>query len=523
VPTADGIVRGRVGQEGRETSSPPAARRSERYVFDFGPFVIDGSPHPCDGITTAYAPRRTILDKLLVDAATAAGADVREGFTVDEIVSVDGTVTGIRGHGDEGAPFEASSRVVVGADGWNSIVARAVDAHRYHAKPVLENAFYSYWSGLPFDRFHIREDRGFAAIPTNDDLTLVLAGCPYREAGAFRRDIDGSYLATLELEPEMAKRIRSARREERIVGGGVPNFFRTPFGPGWALVGDAGYTKDPITAQGITDAFHSAEWCAGALHETLTGTRSYNEAMADYQQQRDAALPLYEYTTQLATLKPPPPDMQQLMSAIARSREGMDAFVSVTAGTLSPAQFFDRDNITSLLAAARSGPRPAASHPTNRTSTSTYLNEHSFGLGGVAPQMTTRATDSECDGRSPMAPFRRWLVQSCATARRADRQHRHAVLRELSTEDEGSLPPIRLVLPSAQWCVIWTSRPPRPSSRCRDAPCRSFSVRIACARGRSAGRPVELRSGVHRSCGWTVSTRSHIGCSSRDRSRHLCM
>jgi flavin-dependent dehydrogenase len=331
------------------TGCPPI----DRYVFDFGPVVIGGTPRPCNGVSTAYAPRRTVLDSILLDAAREAGAEVREGVTIDEIVMEDGTVIGVRGHGDDGSALEARARVVVGADGWNSAVARAVDAPRYHAKPVLENAFYTFWRGLPVDAFTvwIRGDRGMAAIPTNDDLTLVLAGCPYAQARDFRRDLEANYLATLGLVPELADRLGAAERVERIVGGGVPNFFRTPFGPGWALVGDAGYTKDPITAQGITNAFESAEWCADALHQVLAEGRDFDDAMSDYQQCRDTrALPLYEFTTQLATLEPPPPEMQQLFAAIAGNQDAMDDFVSVNAGTLSPQEFFDPANVGPLLA-----------------------------------------------------------------------------------------------------------------------------------------------------------------------------
>jgi flavin-dependent dehydrogenase len=159
-------------------------------------------------------------------------------------------------------------------------------------------------------------------------------------------------MATFELDPEWAAQMAAATLEGRLVGGGVPNFFRRPFGPGWALVGDAGYTKDPVTAQGITDAFHSAEWCATALHEAFIGARGYDEAMGDYQQRRDTSvLPLFEFTTQLATLEPPPPEMQQLLAAIAGNQAAMDAFVSVTAGTLSPADFFDPKRLDALLAA----------------------------------------------------------------------------------------------------------------------------------------------------------------------------
>jgi flavin-dependent dehydrogenase len=258
----------------------PAA---QRYIFDFGPFVIDGTPHPWAGSPVGYAPRRTVLDKILVDAADRAGADVREGFTVEDLVIEDGVVVGVRGHGSHRTTVVEQARVVVGADGWNSRIARAVGSEAYHDKPVLERAYYTYWSGLPVDAFttYIRGDRGFAAIPTNDELTLVLVGVPIGQANDFKHDVEANYLAAIDREPEFAKRLRAATREDRFVGEGVPNFFRKPFGPGWALVGDASYTKDPITAQGITDAFQGAERCAAALDEALTGRRSYDAAMSD--------------------------------------------------------------------------------------------------------------------------------------------------------------------------------------------------------------------------------------------------
>jgi 2-polyprenyl-6-methoxyphenol hydroxylase-like FAD-dependent oxidoreductase len=330
------------------TGCPPI----DAYTFDFGPFVISGAPHPVDGLTTAYAPRRTVLDSILIRAAELAGVDVRTGYSVDEVVIENGVVVGVRGHRDGEPPLTERARVVIGADGWNSVVARAVDARQYNDKPVLENAFYTFWRDLPVDRFltMIRGDRGIAAIPTNDDLTLVLTGCPFNQASSFRHDVEGNYMKAIELVPEFAERIRRATRVERFTGGGVPNFFRVPFGPGWALVGDAGYTKDPITAQGISDAFRNAERCAAALHQALSGERSFNDAMGDYQRQRDeASLALYEFTTQMATLEPPPPEMQALLAATSRSQAAMDAFVSVTTGSMSPVEFFDPLNVARIM------------------------------------------------------------------------------------------------------------------------------------------------------------------------------
>jgi flavin-dependent dehydrogenase len=336
------------------TGCPPI----ETYSFDFGPFTITGTPLPCDGSGTAYAPRRTVLDKILVDAAAEAGAEVRERFTVEDVVVEDGRVVGIRGHGEGGQSVLERGRVVIGADGRNSHVAKAVGPRNYNEKPMLMWAYYSYWSGLPVDGFETfaRPDRGWAAAATNDGLTMLVVGWPYAEATAYKADAEANYLKTLELAPDFAGRVRAAKREERFAGGAVPNFFREPFGPGWSLVGDAGYTRDPITAQGISDAFRDAELCATALNETFSGRRSFDDAMSAYQRTRDAqVLPIYEFTTQLATLEAPPPEMQHVLGAIHGNREAMDGFASLTAGTLSPADFFDPAHIGQIMSAAATG------------------------------------------------------------------------------------------------------------------------------------------------------------------------
>ncbi|MGH3934139.1 MAG: NAD(P)/FAD-dependent oxidoreductase [Pseudonocardiaceae bacterium] len=150
---------------------------------------------------------------------------------------------------------------MIGADGRHSLVAKAVRPEQYHEKPQLLAGYYTYWSGPPMDgRFeaYIRPDRAFAALPTNDDLTLVIGGWPFAEFEANKSDIEGNYLKMLELAPPFAERVRAATREARFVGTAVPNYFRKPYGPGWALAGDAGYNKDFITAQGINDAFRDA-------------------------------------------------------------------------------------------------------------------------------------------------------------------------------------------------------------------------------------------------------------------------
>jgi 2-polyprenyl-6-methoxyphenol hydroxylase-like FAD-dependent oxidoreductase len=327
----------------------------ETYSFDFGPFAIRGTPRARDGFSAAYAPRRTVLDKILVDAAARAGAEVREAFTVDEVLVESGEVVGIRGHGDDGVSMVERARVVIGADGRNSHVAKVVQPHQYNEKPMLQWSFYSYWRDLPVDGFEtfIRPDRGWAAAATNDGLTMLVVGWPYAESTAYKADVEANYLKTLELSPEFADRVRRATRQERFAGGSVPNFFRKPFGPGWVLIGDAGYNKDPITAQGISDAFSDAELVSAALDEVFNGIRSYDEVMSEFHLSRDAhAMPIYEFTTQLATLEPPPQEMQQLLGAVYGNQDAMDAFASMVAGTVSPIEFFDPGHIGQIMGAA---------------------------------------------------------------------------------------------------------------------------------------------------------------------------
>ena len=330
------------------TGCPPI----DTYTFDFGPVSISGSPGTADS-PVAYSPRRTVLDKLLLDAAAEAGAEVREGFTVDDLAFDDDRVIGVRGHGAGGGSVTELAAVVVGADGIHSRVARSATADEYHQKPQLLCGYYSYWSGLPMDgRFdtYIRPNRGFAACPTNDDQTLVIAGWPFAEFAANKNDLEEAYLRTFELAPEFAERLHDATREDRLYGLAVPNYFRQPFGPGWALVGDAGYNKDFITAQGISDAFRDAELCSTALHRALSGDQTFDAAMGEYHRQRDEhVLPMYEMTTALATLEPPPPETQQLLGAISGNQSAMDAFVRANAGVDSPADFFSEENIGRLL------------------------------------------------------------------------------------------------------------------------------------------------------------------------------
>lgn len=334
------------------TGCPPI----DTYAFDLGPITLTGSPGTTDE-PVSYAPRRTVLDKILVDAASRSGAEVREAFTVEEIVIDNGRVTGIRGHDRGGKTVTEPARVVVGADGRNSIVARDLKPEQYNEKPALQASYYSYYSGLPMNgRFeaYSRGDRAFAVWPTNDDLTLVVGGWPIAQFDENKKDIEGNFTSMLGLVPEFAERMRGANREDRFYGAFVPNYFRKPYGAGWALVGDAGYNRDFITAQGISDAFRDAELCTNAVHESVSGARSFDDAMGEYQTTRDQqVMPMYEFTCDFAKMEPPPPEQQQVMGAIYGNQEAMDGFAQMFGGSVSPAEFFSEENVGRIFAAAQ--------------------------------------------------------------------------------------------------------------------------------------------------------------------------
>ena len=199
-----------------------------------------------------------------------------------------------------------------------------------------------------------RGKRSFAVWPTNDDLTLVVGGWPVAEFDENKKDIEGNFMKMLDLVPAFAERAREGKREDRFYGAFVPNYFRKPFGEGWALVGDAGYNRDFITAQGISDAFRDAELCSNAVHESFSGARAFDDAMGEYQTTRDNQVAaIYEFTCDFAKLEPPPPERQQLMGAVYGNQEAMDDFAKVFGGTVSPAEFFSEENVGRIFAAAQ--------------------------------------------------------------------------------------------------------------------------------------------------------------------------
>jgi flavin-dependent dehydrogenase len=325
-----------------------------KHTTDLGDFPLAGYPPPGDGVDAEYGPRRYVLDKILVDAAPEAGAEAREGFSVSEVLMDGERVTGIRGKSKGGAAISEHARIVIGADGQHSLVARTVNPPKYNERPSLTCGYYSYWSGVPCEGLeaHILDRPVFLlGFPTNDNLTCIAVQVPISEFPAFRVDMEAYFYRMLDLAPDFAERVRAGKREERFLGSAdLDNFFRKPYGPGWALVGDAGYHKDPITALGISDAFRDAELLADAIDAGLSERRPMEEALADYERQRnEAAMSSYEEACGAASFEPIPRKVYQIRVAIRGNQDLINRYFGVAVGTINGEDFFGSEAMQRLM------------------------------------------------------------------------------------------------------------------------------------------------------------------------------
>jgi 2-polyprenyl-6-methoxyphenol hydroxylase-like FAD-dependent oxidoreductase len=329
----------------------PAIRE---YTLDVGPFALRGTPPPIGGVHDAYSLRRSVLDRILVEAAAEAGAEVRERFPVDELLTDgDGRVTGIRSRGTT-----EHARIVIGADGLNSRVAARVGAPVYGDQGTLTCAYYTYWSDVEMDgvELYLRPGAMIVAAPTNGDKIVTIVLWPNARFHEIRSDVERHFHEALALAPALAERIRGAGGRERFRGTGrLPNRFRRAYGDGWALVGDAGHHKDPILALGISDAFRDAELLALAVHAGLSGRTPLPAALAEYERRRDhLSAHGFRMTVDFARLEPPSPQLQQLLVALLDSPVERDRFFGTFAGTVRGEEYFAPENLERIVADVRS-------------------------------------------------------------------------------------------------------------------------------------------------------------------------
>jgi flavin-dependent dehydrogenase len=276
------------------------------------------------GVDLLVAPRRYILDTIVAEAAAEAGAEVRFGSTVAGVHRDDaGRATGVYGHDSTGAPLDIHARFVVGADGLRSRVARSVGAGVIEDRGDHGAVQYAYYAGVPWTGIElVIADRALTGVfPTHDGQACVWICSPAADAREFRQRAasrDNAFTAYLHrTAPDLAERLGSGQRTAAVTGMlRSPNFVREAHGPGWALVGDAGYHRDPVTGHGLSDAYRDAELLAVALDQALRGDTEERTALADYQDQRDRSLrDIFDLTCTLASY-PPVPQFTELQKQL---------------------------------------------------------------------------------------------------------------------------------------------------------------------------------------------------------------
>jgi flavin-dependent dehydrogenase len=306
-------------------SGAPAVRQ---VTFNVAGETVTRTIKDTAGVDHLVAPRRHMLDTIVACAARRAGADVRLGVTVAGVLRDDGRVIGVCGHDRAGTAVELHARIVVGADGLRSRVARSVAAPVIAARGDAGATHYAYYAGLPWNgiEFFVSERSLAGVFPTHNGEACIWVCCPSGAAAAARRRAGSRAQAFSALlsraAPALADRLRHATRTSAVAGMlRMPNQVRRAAGPGWALVGDAGYHRDAVTGYGITDAYRDAELVAVAIDRALRGDTDDGTALAEYGRQRDRALrEIFDVTCALAAY-PSVPEFVELQKRLRAAIE----------------------------------------------------------------------------------------------------------------------------------------------------------------------------------------------------------
>ena len=303
-------------------------------TFDYGDEVVSIPIKPRDGVDALFAPRRTVLDPILADAAEAAGAHVVHGVSVTDLIrDARGRVRGAWLAGSDRVAFPVEAGLVIGADGVRSKVARLTEAPVERQSRNTTASIYGYWKGLDRTeyRWYFRPGVGAGIIPTNDgDACVFLSVSPGLLAAAGREGLEDLFQDTMgAIDPRLASRLEPESRSGGLRAfAGEFGFLKRSWGPGWALVGDAGYFRDPLTAHGITDAFRDAELLAGAVIE------GSDPALERYQAVRDSvATEILDVTDEIASVCW---TMDEVKALHHRLSKAMNASLDVIRGWEAP-------------------------------------------------------------------------------------------------------------------------------------------------------------------------------------------
>lgn len=310
------------------------AQKLDKVIYGTPGVTLRGPTPVLGEINGTYAPRRIVLDQIVVAAAMAAGAEFRDRCRVIGLLHEGERVSGVRLLTPGGAEIAERAHIVIGADGMRSTVADLADAGMLFEDSLMTCVYYGVWQNLPADfEFYERPGNWVAVIPTNDDLTVVSAYFPQRLFPEVRKDAPAHCAeAVRRTSPELHERMRCAEQVERLRGTGRQrNFFRKAYGRGWALIGDAGCHKDTITARGITDAFIQAEALIAAIGPDLRNPEALAASLRRFADRRDQLLTeQYRRTLQVARLDISP-SRKTMLEIISQSPKLTDLYLSVVA------------------------------------------------------------------------------------------------------------------------------------------------------------------------------------------------
>jgi len=400
------------------------APRLTEASMGWGRYEAAGSYTPVDGIDFGLCVRRPGLDEALVETARDAGAEVREKASVRDLLWEGDRVAGVTYHDEDGEDHEVRAPLVVGADGRRSLVARSVGAE----EPQLESAngrgcYFAYWrdggAGPRSTASQWRKGHELVtAFPCDDNLLLVLLMPPVDRHHEFADDLQGEYERTVASVPQLAERLQGATRETKVRHTiSTASYFRRSHGPGWALAGDAGHFKDPVTAQGIRDALRFGRLLGELAAPALDDPRALDRALGEWESRRNSeCLPMYQWTNRLGRAESMSAIEAELYRRADADPELGTHLLDILARTRAPGSVLTTPRKASLaLAAARRGPagrRAVAGEVVRelRDVTAERAERVRFGLRRGFPRQPLRANRLTDTPIGPLLGCRQWVL-----------------------------------------------------------------------------------------------------------------
>lgn len=336
----------------QQSNCPPL----KETLVDWGSGRFCSQHPPVEGLSEGYCPRRYILDQILLEGALEAGVEFREHSTLTDLVFENGKVVGIKyQHKNQSAIFEERASIVIGADGLFSQVAQKVQAKKYNEVPTQSAVCFSYWENVEIEApisIYLRPDRILAMGRTNDQLTVIQDYLPVEQFKEFKKDLGANYLKDFQrYTPELYERISKGKRVEKwLATDNQPNFFRTPLGPGWALVGDASLHHDSNNPSGISYAFINTEKMVATIDKVLSENQTYESALQEYEAwrlQRWGAH--YGFLTQNAEPRVPDEKMRQLLGIMSQDPQVAYEFLGFFNGNEGSDYFLTEENLRKIF------------------------------------------------------------------------------------------------------------------------------------------------------------------------------